>query len=438
MSEKKKAPQKGNRKMRLVYAGVAIAIVLFALVSVFGRSKESLKEVEVVGVETGSLSREISANGTIQTKFKANLVSGVTGTVSKVYVEEGDRVRDNALVALLDKEKTLVQYKEAVSSLEGLRRNIRGELLSLRTAYTQAKTGLDQAKRSYESVKSLHGIGSASNEELSRASDALEVAQVTYASALQRINFREGRQLDDPRETQSRSDDQIVENSAEVRQALAVLDSINSTLRNFELRAPIAGTIVTLTVEEGSVVGPGTPVAVIYNQDALEISANIDEVDIGYLEVGQEVRIESDAFINRTLAGKVSKIAPIIQRIGDSRVCEINVTLEDPEKLAKIGASCSIYIEAEHSENVPVIPIELYLQEGNKKYVWKAVENGGKELSATLSKVEIQTGIIGIEKVEITKGLVVGDKIAKGDLKSFVDGQKIKPKAQAKPKEAGK
>jgi RND family efflux transporter MFP subunit len=429
MSEKKTQPAKSRKNIKFVYIGIAAVIIILGLVSIFGKSKETLKEVEVVSVMTDTLSREVSANGTIQTRTKANLVSSVAGTVSKVYVEEGDRVRKNELVALLDKEKTLVQYKEAVSALEGLRRNIKGELLSLRTGYTQAKTSFEQAERAYTNIKGLHEIGSASDDELARAGDTLEVANVTYSSALQRLNFREGRPLDDARTVPSKPDDQIIENSAEVRQAIAALDSIASALRNNELRSSIAGTIVTLSVEEGSVVGPGTPIAVIYNQDALEITSNIDEVDIGYLTIGQDVRIESDAFINRSLKGKVSKIAPIIQRIGDSRVCEINVTLVDPDKIAKIGASCSIYIEAQHKENIPVIPIELYVQDGNKKYVWKAdAIKDNADGAATLSKIEIQTGIIGIEKVEVIKGLAIGDKIASGDLKSYVTGQKIKPK----------
>jgi HlyD family secretion protein len=418
-------------KSLFIYLAVAAAIVILALVSVFGKSKEIVKEIEAVKVEATTLAREVSANGTIETKSKANVISSVSGTVSRIFFSEGDRVRKNTIIALLDKEKFLVQYKEALSSLASLRRNIKGELLELRTTYARAKTSLEQARRSYESVKSLHEIGSASDEQFAGAKDTLEVAESSFTSALQKLNFREGRQLDDSRNENAADDDRIIENSAEVKQAAAALQSIDSNLKDCELDSPIDGVIIDLPIETGSVVAPGTTIAVVNDQSSLEITANIDEVDIGYLTIGQDVRIESDAFIDKSLKGKVEKIAPVIKKTGDSRVCEIKIGIIDPEKIAKIGASCSIYIETQHKENAPSIPIEVYVQESGKKFAWK-LSAGTVPGTFNLTKTEIQTGIIGLEKVEIVKGLVTGDQVAKGDLKSFINGQKVKIKQAVK------
>ena len=79
--------------------------------------------------------------------------------------------------------------------------------------------------------------------------------------------------------------------------------------------------------------------AEIHDETRLVVDALIDEVDLSYIALGQEVKITSDSFIGRELPGRVSRIAPMIKKTNDSRVCEIEVDLlENPDKIAHIGA----------------------------------------------------------------------------------------------------
>jgi HlyD family secretion protein len=430
MNDKKQKKKRG--KARIIIPIIIIFIVIITLVGIFTRGGSALREVEANTVETATLEREVSANGQIDAQESTKVLAQISGTVDRVLVSVGEEVKNNQLLAVLDKRKILIQQKSALTALESARKQVMRELITLRTSYNNAKTTYEQTLRSYENTKDLYSIGSVNEEDLALAEDNLVIAQESLSSALKQLNFREGRPSDDPRETAPVDDETIIENSIEVRQAKDQIDSINNDLLDCDIHASLGGIITAFNIEQGSVVGPGSELAVIHNQEQKEAIVNIDEVDIGFIEIGQVARIESDAFLNHTLSGKVSEIAPIIQRIGDARVCEIKISLQDPQKVAKIGASCSIYITVEKKENVPAIPIESYLQEENSKYVFLLTMSDEKQQTYQAKKIEIQTGIVGIELVEVVSGIKAGDIILKNNLKQFTDGVKVKIKLEQK------
>jgi HlyD family secretion protein len=406
----------------LVLALAAVAVIVIVILA--GRGGNGVPDIEAYTVTADTLDREVSANGVIGARDTETLVAQVGGAVVRLGAKKGERVEKGRLIVLLDQEKILVQQKEAAAGLATTRRGIRVELLRLRSGFLQARAEAEQADRDFATAKELFASGSVSESEYLRATDRRTVAANNLLAARQNLNLREGRLKDDPQTAVPPPDDSIVANSEEVRQAQAQLESIGTTLRLTEIRSTLSGVVTELPVEVGSVAAPGLKVAVIADPRFMEVSSNIDEVDIGYLTLGQEARIESDVFLNKVIKGRVAEIAPSITKVGDARVCEITIGFADPDRLAKIGASCSIYINVAHREHVPAVPLELYLQEGKKKFAFKieADQAGG----FVLRKTELATDVLGLDKIEVTGGIAVGDRIARGALKSFRDGMKVK------------
>ncbi len=422
-------------KKRVVSIVIIVVIAVFITGAVISKKRKHYVEIEAKDVKTTDLSREVSANGEIRSLEHVKVVSKTGGTIARIFVKEGEYVKKNKLLVLIDSEKILVQRQSAVSALESAKKAVKSELLNLRAGYIQAKTDYEQAKRNLKNTEEMYKIGSASDQQLSSAKDSYEIAKEKYISSVQRLNLREGRGIDDPVDISSSIDKKIVAGSIEVKHAEANLNAVDTDLKNCSIKAAISGVITELPIEQGDIIAPGSEVARIQNPDKLEVTVNIDEVDIGYVKIGQKAKIESDAFIDHTLYGKVFYIAPVIKRVGDSRVCEIKINLNDPEKYAKIGASSSIYITVEKRSNVPAIGIDQYIFEKNKKYAYKLIKLKDSTDLYKIVKTEIKTGIIGIEKVEILSGLKEGDKIAAGDLKSLSDGQTVKLKEKKKKKD---
>lgn len=421
-------------KKKVVYIIIISVIVLFIIIGIISRNRNKLPLVDAYTVETEDFRREVSSNGEIVSKDSDQIVSTVSGKITYIHVETGDMVKEGDLIISLDLDDLELQRQNLLTSLESTRIVVRKELISLRSAYMQAVTGYEQAEREYLRSEDLHKKEFTSDVELQARRDAFHIAHDTLTSAMQQLRFREGRDPDDTEESDSRTDEQIVEDSPEVKQAILNLRSLETDMGNYSFRSSIAGVVTAVNVEEGGVVTPGALIASVHNAESLEVIANIDEVDLSYIDEDQDVKIESDSFIGTELKGKVTKIAPIIRKIGDSRVCEISVDiLDNPEGAAKIGASCSIFITVENKEARPAIPVESYFIEENKKYVFLLVPDEYDERIFTVKKQEIETGILGIETVEALSGINAGDIILNSDRMGVLDGDEVKKSEDDQP-----
>ena len=416
------------KKKNLISVLIILVIAAFITGAVLSKKKAHYMEVQASTVKTADLVREVSANGEIKSKTHIKIISEVSGPIKDITVEEGDKISKGALIARIDTSKILIRRNSALSALASARKSVKEELLNLRAAYNQAEISYEQARRELKSTEELFKIQSASDEQLSAAKDKFRLAEETYLSSRQRLNLREGRDINDSRKVKAAKDTEIIENSLEVQHAKANLEETENDLKNCTITSPANGIVTRIALEKGSVVRPGSVIAEVHDKNQLEAVVNIDEVDIGYVKIGQPVRIESDTFVDSTLNGRVSYIAPVIVQKGDSRTCQVKINIKDPDNLAKIGASCSIYITVEKRNNVPAIGIDEYLLDKDKKYAFKLIKTGKEDNLYRVKRIEIKTGIIGIEKIEVVSGLNKGDKIAAGNLKSLSDGQTVKVK----------
>ena len=424
--EKKKS---GKKKIIIIIAAVAVIGALVG-VSIIARNKNANIEVTGYKVIADDFVREITANGEITSKENTKIYAAVEAAVNRVPVEEGQLVAKDQLLIMLDRESLDNKLIKAENAVVNLRMSVRSELLNLRSAYSKALTAEAQAERDLKLARELHKISSISDEELRTKEEAFVIAEENLDFARQKLNFREGRELNDDRSRRFKSDSDIVEDSPEVVKALSDLDIAARNVKYYEIKAETGGTITDLNVDENSVVEVGNMLAEIHDETSLIVDALIDEVDLSYIALGQEVKIKSDSFIGTDLPGRVSYIAPMIKKVSDSRGCEIKVDLlENPDKIARIGASSSIYITVDKKDGVPAIPVESYFIDSGKKYVWKLIpEEGFDEKTAeyfTVRKTEVKTGILGIDTIEISSGLSRDDLIVENRVPGLSDGMQV-------------
>jgi len=415
----------------LLLAGAAFLIWR----SVGGSSSPTVVLDQVIPAD---LTKEVIATGDIASEESATVVTGTSGRISRVLVEEGDSVRVGSVLAVLEDTSIRRREQSALLTLEATGQQIRRELLSLRSAYADAEVALQQAQASYDRTSELQSIGSATREALRQAQEAVTAAQRALDRAREQLNFREGRSIDDPRTTPAQTDDEIIAGSIEIRQAEANLESIRSELDDTRITARRAGTVTEVYVEPGDLVGSGTEVARLDRMTDLVVQSAVDEVDLGDLELGQPVRVESDSFIGTTLEGTVSRIGQIIHRQGEQRVCSIEVSFNDPDHVARVGASCAIYITVREAPDAPSIPIESFFLDNGGKYVYVAVPQSEGEAEEgmslyTLEKREVQIGIIGLGRAEVLSGLEMGETIVAAGVRELTVGQVVQAAEPASP-----
>jgi multidrug efflux pump subunit AcrA (membrane-fusion protein) len=139
----------------------------------------------------------------------------------------------------------------------------------------------------------------------------------------------------------------------------------------------------------------------------MELRAEIDELDILSLALGQKAGITLDALPDQTFEGIITEISDT--GTVSSGVTTYEVTLSVAADLSmKVGMNASATIIIEKRENIVKIPLEALQESGKEQFVYVGTATGEISLS---EKRTVTTGISDGEFVEITKGLAAGEKI---------------------------
>lgn len=202
---------------------------------------------------------------------------------------------------------------------------------------------------------------------------------------------------------------------AKVSQAQAQLDQALANLSDYNLIAPIDGTITEVNFNVGEQTNSSQPVIKMLSVEKFEIKVDISESDIAKLSVADEAVIVLDAFgSDHFFAGKVAFIDPAQTVISDVTYYKTTISLEANSWTEKIkpGMSADVTITTDKRENVIYVPQrgvkikEAVLGEVAQKYVEILLPD-----KTTIEK-PVETGLRADSGlVEIISGVSEGDKI---------------------------
>jgi HlyD family secretion protein len=193
---------------------------------------------------------------------------------------------------------------------------------------------------------------------------------------------------------------------AQVEQAQVAVDSARLAAKRADLEAPLEGTIASITIDIGESVSPQMPAMTLVRDSQFTIEADVDEADIGWIEIGQAVKITFDAFPGREMAGQVLAIAPLASV--DLGIVSYRVTIESKttDLPLRAGMTANTEIVKERREDVLLVPnLAIALDpESGLKYVDLRTATG-------LERVAIETGLTTDTYSEVRSGLEEGDMV---------------------------
>ena len=192
---------------------------------------------------------------------------------------------------------------------------------------------------------------------------------------------------------------------AQVRQSTAALSLIQRKITTGTLRAPISGTITSVSSQPGEVATTGASVITMIGLGKFQIEADIPESDIGKVSLADPAIITLDAFLDEIQKGKVVDIEPAETIIQGVVYYKVTIELEGTDERIKSGMTANIIIITDTRENVLAVPQRAVIEKNEKKYTRVLAEEGYQEQ-------EVETGLMGSEgQVEIISGLKEGDKV---------------------------
>src|SRR5947199_303625 len=150
---------------------------------------------------------------------------------------------------------------------------------------------------------------------------------------------------------------------AAVVNAQASLQTAKDAMEDTHLGAPITGTVLELDAVLGTVissptndVGGGTVILKMANLDTVQVSALVDETDVGKVQAGMPVTITVDAFPNRTFDGHVLKIEPQAQVTQNVTMFPVQVNIPNAGPVLKPGMNTEVEIHIGQRQGVLAVP----------------------------------------------------------------------------------
>lgn len=352
----------------------------------------------------------IVATGRVETPSIVKLGLPSSGTVSAVFVDEGDKVTaGDVLVTIDDRDaKALAEQAQAlVRQAEAKLAQIGGSgLASATEALSQTMAIAKNAEAKYDRLARLASRGLVSDASLDDAKQALDIAQSQVRAAEQNVVTT----------SPLGSDLQIAQSVLE--QSRASARAAATQLHNTKLLAPANGSIISRSAEVGMVVQAGLALIEFAPVKAKRLVLLIDERNLALISLGLKAIASPDAFPDQRFEATLSFINPIVN--SDRGSFEIKLDVPEPPTILKEGMTVSVDIEIlRHADAIVVDTGAIRDATGGKPHVFVIVDRLVVDRPVTV-------GATGNGKSEILSGLAQGDKVIPSALTTIVVGQKVR------------
>lgn len=392
------------------------------------RSQSSVADISgmTVAVESQPLQVRIEASGTVQPIQTVNLSPKTSGILAELFVEQGDRVQQGQVIARMenaDVEARLAQARarvaQATASLNRVRSGNRpGEIAQSRARVEQAtarvaesQAQLNLAEERVQRNRTLAIEGAISQDDLDQVLNQAETARAALNQS--QASLREAQRNFDLLQEGSRVED-ITEAEAQLQEARANLRGVEVELEDTFIRAPFDGIITQKYTNEGAVVTPttsaseassATSTAIVALARGLEVLAEVPEVDIRQLEVGQPVEIVADAFPDQVFRGRVQLVAPEAVVKQNVTSFQVRIALETGTEQLLSGMNVDVTFLGDEMANALVIPtVAIVTKDGETGVLVPDADN----------QPEFQSVLLGTsigDQTQVLEGLEPGDRV---------------------------
>jgi len=403
-------------KKNLTIIGTAVVAIILLLTIISARGDKMSVRSDVAKHE--DIVNSIVTNGKIEPEEDFQAHAPLATTVKKIYVHEGDIVKKGQLLVRLDDADARATAAKALAQLRAAEADLNSvgaggtheEVLNNQSALVKAHAELESAQRNFEAMRRLKDSGAASDAEVQDAGNRLKQAQ--SGAQLLEQKLKGGRY----------SRPEVARVQAQAAEARATYQAAQDLLNNSNITAPRDGMVYALPFRESAFVNQGDLVVAVADLKNIQVRAFVDEPDIGRLAKGQRVDVTWDGLPGRSWQGTVTRIPTTVSLHGSRTVGEVtaSVTNDDLKLLPNVNVNV-VVITAEHPKALTV-PREAVRQDKNgSRYVLRI---DGDELK----RVPVDTAVSSMTRIEVTKGLQEGDRVALASVfgHELKDGMRVK------------
>lgn len=357
------------------------AIVVFFGYKYFTKEKKASIAVQTVKLSKQNVTTSVTATGTVEPVDQVDVGTQVSGIINHIYADYNSPVKKGQLLAELDKTNLQESVNNALAQ------------------YNASLNELNYYQQNYNRQNNMYKSGVISKADYEQAAYQVKNSQQT------------------------------------VSQRKTALAQARTNLSYANIYAPIDGIILSREVEEGQTVAATmtTPTLFTIAKDItkMQVEADVDEADIGGVEVGQRVSFTVDAYPQEEFSGRVRQVR--LSATTESNVVTYTVIIDadNPEQKLKPGLTATITIFTQELKDIDTVPasaiafspdtetLQKYYQQNQikakipeiktgknkEKYIW--IKNNDGSLSQKLITIGINDGI----NIQVVSGLSGSEQI---------------------------
>lgn len=441
----------------VVAAGVLGGIVLYSV----KKANQGVVTVQTARVQKQDLTSIVTASGEIKPQTYSNVLGEGVGKITDFVVKEGDKVKKGAVllhVESIQPAADVQAQQAAISSSEAAIQSADANYNSAKAILIQRQSDAEHAKLELD-----RGLGLVKDGLIPKSD--FDTRKATYDSAIASVTAAQA--------TVSQLKAEIDRSHAGLAQNNAMLNRSRDVLRKTTYTAPIDGIVTFISVRVGETVVPGIQnsagsyLMTISDMSVVTSELRVDETDIVNIKNGQLCDVTIDAIPGKTFQGHVTEVGTqaVLRTSGlastqtttgsqEAKDFKVVVTLDNPPENLRPGLSSTAKIRTAEKKAVVAIPLQAVAVRTRKELddaekqrqnpgntgVTHAANSTSTPSTASIEKdkkgkeevqgvfvvrngkaefIPVETGIVGVSDIEITKGIKDGDEIVIGSYKTL-------------------
>jgi HlyD family secretion protein len=403
----------------------ATAFIVYAVTAFQTTEPESADEI-LVPVIVGTprretLERTVAYSGNLQPRRTVTVLSKVSGKVEQLHVAEGDVVlKDDLLVSMEDRvvrlqmDQAYSAWQAALAQTQNAEKGVRQqEVENAEALLEQARKDLELAKTNLERTERMFTAGAIPRNTYEQAENQVKSAETQVENATRNIDMMK----------QGAREEELDAARANAEAAKSQYELAKLQYENASVRAPSAGLVARIMIDEGNMVNNTVPLLAIVQIDPIlariavpekYYSRLIDRVGTGKVMIKPMAYPDDDPF-----EGTVTAVSPVIDAA--SRTFTVEAAIDNQKGLLKPGMYVDAGIVIDRSENTLTVPVTAVLERNGETVVFTVA---GFE-PAVVHMTPVETGISTGGRIEIVDGLSEDTRIVMEGNAFLEDGQSV-------------
>ena len=415
--------RKINKKTAIKWGIAAIVVLVLGMLAYQQLKPEAPKPNYLTAkAEIGDIENSVMASGKVKALNTVEVGAQVSGEVKRLYVDIGDQVQEGDLIAQIDQvtqtnalNNQQATLEQSAASLQSAQADVLSKRANLKSAYADLasrQSELKQAQSDFSRLKSLVDIDAISQQEYDTQATAVQTAKAAVDNARAAI--------DSAKAALVTADANIRSQQAELRKSQTNVNTAQQDLGYTTIRAPMSGTVVSITTEQGSTVNANQTaptIVTLADLSTVRINAQISEADVINVQAGMPVYFNIIGNPEQKFDATLKAIEPAPEQISDTSSTDTAIYyigyLEVPntERRFRIDMTAQVYIVIDQAKDTLLIPATALKD--------SQTDDSGKttatvrvlQADGSVKEQPVTVGINNRVDAQILSGLQVGDDI---------------------------